>query len=458
MNLTDEEKKLFGLNNDLNELPSHYIERGILESYDENNKTVQITFGYIKRLLLEVAEKRELDISSDIAFDTDELLKSIVDVPDKLTDFDPLFFKSFDELNNYVQSKICMMDSTEMQGFLRCFNGSNGIGGLYYSFHNFIGQYINKLLDNIDKLYHELLYCEDPTGSLDDDWFEENEEPEEKSEMAEIKELSDEERDEFLELIDLEYYDWEFAEGSSQYEKDKEKLTNQELSSCIKFLNSYPLLIKYKKNGLKIVNELFNLVQKTKLNEFYSNKEFYEDFKKIFAHDLKKHVFHFHGTQSLKSADTIIREGLGMMKEDLSTTTYPELSMDEVMLYSRGFGGEIGRDAIVIIDQPIQEGGKQKRIVEPLPKGKKIHFTPSGLQGLTGKPNYIVNPQYIVGYVDKKNKKIVYNDKYYDYDRFGLNSDGKRPQNVTFSNERIAEGIARFNPNELVEQVKQLED
>ena len=328
MDLTDEE------------LPSYHIERGLVQAYSKNDEIVQITFGYIKRILLEVAKKRGLDISSDISFDTDELLKSIIEVPEELTDFDPKLFKSFNDLNNYVQSKINIMNSTEMEEFLGYFNGFNGIGGINDSFREFMAQYIPKLSANIDALNYEI-----DTMTLDDDeWVIEEEESQNESEMAEIKEVSDEEDEGFTEwenfqawedFLGIEGLQWDFTEVSSdnsQDNKNEEKVTDEELIGYIKFLNSYPLLMEYKKNGFRIANELRELVQKTKLNEFYSNKEFYEDLKKIMAHDSKKHAYRFHGTQDLESADTIISEGLGMMREDLSTTTYSEFSMNEVIL------------------------------------------------------------------------------------------------------------------------------
>ena len=173
------------------------------------------------------------------------------------------------------------------------------------------------------------------------------------------------------------------------------------------------------------------------------------------AHDTKKHTYHFHGTQDLESAKSIMQEGLGMMRESLSTTSYTEFTMDEVILYSRGLGGEIGRDAIIIIDEPITEDGKAKEIVEPLQSDKKIHFSPSGLQGLNGKPEYIVNPQYIVGYVDKRNKAIIYNPRYYAYSKFNKKND--RPNGVPYSNDRIVDGVLNAKVEELLE-IREQED
>lgn len=180
-------------------------------------------------------------------------------------------------------------------------------------------------------------------------------------------------------------------------------------------------------------------------------------------HDKERHTYHFHGTQDLESAKTIMSEGLGMMKEKLSTTSYSEFTMDQVILYSRGFGGEIGKDAIIIIDEPTEEDGKKKKIVEPLSKDQKIHFLPSGLQGLNGKPKYVVNPQYIVGYVDKRNKEIIYNPRYYEYDRFNSQSTDKnkkleeRPKRLPYDDDRIANGVLDAKINELIAQKDQNE-
>ena len=152
----------------------------------------------------------------------------------------------------------------------------------------------------------------------------------------------------------------------------------------------------------------------------------------------------------------IMKEGLGMMRESLSTTAYQEFSMDDVILYSRGFAGEIGSSAIVIIDEPCKDNRKEK-IVRPLGEGEKIHFSSSGLQGLTGEPHYIVDSKYIVGYVDKENKAIIFNPRYYDYNRFQTQSSDNRPKHLPYSEERIAEGVLRFDQKELEVPDKQID-
>lgn len=157
------------------------------------------------------------------------------------------------------------------------------------------------------------------------------------------------------------------------------------------------------------------IVVKRKLDEFYSDEEFFKDFKKIMSHDNKRHNYLFHGTQDIPSAYSILNEGLAMMSANLLSTTYPEFSMDDVLLYRRGFFGEIGKDAVVIIDQPINEDGEPVIIVQMLEDDNNINFVQSGLQGLNGKARYIVNPKYIVGFVNKRDKKGEFNPLYYAY-------------------------------------------
>lgn len=414
--LTEQEKELFKEHDEeLRESASYHVEDGLIDSYSSNNERVQITYGYIKRILLEVAKKRGLNINGDESFDMDALLNEIMDIPEELVDFNPIYFKSEEQLQNYVNGKTESMTSEEIESFLIYFRGVNGIGGLTDSFREYMTGYIPILAERIDQLEFESR--EDEQAA--DDW-----ELEDSDDVGEpIIEYSDGEE----EWADWEGWedaegDFEFQESSgqdfSQVNEEDMKVTDEQLCEYIKYINSFPKLNEYNTNGKRVGEKLIELAKQRKLEEFYSDKSFVEEFKRIMAHDTKKHTYHFHGTQDLESAKSIMQEGLGMMRESLSTTSYTEFTMDEVILYSRGLGGEIGRDAIIIIDEPITEDGKAKEIVEPLQSDKKIHFSPSGLQGLNGKPEYIVNPQYIVGYVDKRNKAIIYNPRYYAYSKF----------------------------------------
>lgn len=448
--LTEQEKELFKeYDEELKESASYHVEDGLIDSYSSNNERVQITYGYIKRILLEVAKKRKLNINGDESFDMDALLNEIMDIPEELADFNPIYFKSEEKLQNYVNNKTENMTSEEIESFLICFRGFNGIGGLTDSFREYMSGYIPTLVAKIDQLEFESREDEQAT---DDDWkFGDSDDVGEST-----IEYSDGEEEEWA-----DWEGWEDAEGDfelqessgqdfSQINEDDMKVTDEQLCEYIKYINSFPKLNEYKTNGKRVDEKLIELAKQRKLEEFYSDKSFVEEFKRIMSHDVKKHTYHFHGTQDLESAESIMKEGLGMMRESLSTTSYAEFTMDEVILYSRGLGGEIGRDAIVIIDEPRTEDGKVKEIVEPLHSDIKIHFSPSGLQGLNGKPEYIVNPQYIVGYVDKRNKAIKYNPRYYAYGKFNKQND--RPNGVPYNNDRIVDGVLNAKVEELLER------
>ncbi len=457
MELTDEEKKIFRVENYFKDVYGEYgrsasdrIERRILDSYSSNSDAVKITYGYIKRILLEVAKKRNLVIQDDLAFDIDELLKQIIEVPPELEDFDVLSYKDYTNLEKYLKEKTKGKTSSELEEFRLYFNGFGEI-------HDFMSDYIPEILNKIDVLDDEADEVVEKWTDLDEemlkgedwdesDWEALEKEMESKKENNEVVFLDDEE---FVEDEDFVY-----IEGIKM--KKLPKVTDEELISFIKYINTYPEIIKCKTNANEAEGFLSKLSSKTKLQEFYSNPKFLQDFKKIMEHDLKSHTYYFHGTQDLKSADMIMKEGLGMMRESLSTTAYPEFSMDNVILYSRGFMGEIGSSAIVIIDEPCKDNRKEK-IVKPLEKEEKIHFLPSGLQGLTGEPHYIVDTKYIVGYVDKENKAIIFNPRYYDYNRFQTQSSDNRPKHLPYSEERIAEGVLRFDQKGLEVPDKQID-
>ena len=457
MELTDEEKKIFKVEDNLKEWFGEYglsasdrIKQGILESYSSNSDAVKITYGYIKRILLGVAKKRNLVIQDDLAFDIDELLKQIIEVPPELEDFDVLSYKDYTNLEKYLKEKTKGKTSSELEEFRLYFNGFGEI-------HDFMSDYIPEILNKIDVLDDEADEVVEKWTDLDEemlkgedwdesDWEALEKEMESKKENNEVVFLDDEE---FVEDEDFVY-----IEGIKM--KKLPKVTDEELISFIKYINTYPEIIKCKTNANEAEGFLSKLSSKTKLQEFYSNPKFLQDFKKIMEHDLKSHTYYFHGTQDLKSADMIMKEGLGMMRESLSTTAYPEFSMDNVILYSRGFMGEIGSSAIVIIDEPCKDNRKEK-IVKPLEKEEKIHFSPSGLQGLTGEPHYIVDSKYIVGYVDKENKAIIFNPRYYDYNRFQTQSSDNRPKHLPYSEERIAEGVLRFDQKGLEVPDKQID-
>ena len=180
-------------------------------------------------------------------------------------------------------------------------------------------------------------------------------------------------------------------------------------------LELFPRIGEIKQNLQLEMHKLFELIKQRTLEDFKSNPIFVSDLEVIMEHSKEESQYHYHGTQDLESAAQILKQGL-LMTRDLASTSYSEFTMDELLLYERGFGGEIGSSGIVIIDQPIVDG-KRTEIVEELKVNHGYSFVPSGLQGPNNKPENIVQAQYIVGYVDKINRKVVLNPLYYDYQK-----------------------------------------
>lgn len=405
-----------------------------LSSYYSNDEEVQNLYALIKFILLDIAEIRGLNVDENETFDMDTVLNKIVEVPSELKDFNPLYFKSEEKLNKYIDDKTKNMTLDELNKFLEFFS----YGGMCDSFRSYMVDYITGLMEKIDELHLES-FGSSRLVDIDEEGF--------------GNPKSNGEHEEYINQDDI-FLDTDNKENA---DLDGRKTSDKNLIKYIKYINSFPQIIKYQSNARKIESKLIDLSNQKKLNEFYSNKSFTKEFEKIMSHDTKQHIYHFHGTQGLESADLIMQEGLGMTQNFLSSTSEREFTKDDVILYSRGFMNEIGRDAIVIIDQPRLKDGKPKTIVEPLQSDKKIHFVPSGLQGLDGEPRYIVDPQYIVGYVDKKNKTIIYNPRYYDYSRFNDSKDIDRPKGVPYSNERIADGVLNAHFEELIKTKEQEE-
>lgn len=390
--LTEKEKKAFkDVRESFIEDPLSGITDGLIQSYydaDAYKEFKEASYRLAKRILTEAAKKRGLEVDENDSFGTNDIINN-----EELKDFNPEFYEDYNVLKKYIESTTKEMNVTEIEEFHRKFVH---IGGINDSIRNFMTKYIPKINGNLYKLSYEIeqkeIKEEIHEYPTDEDWGPEDDELEEKE----------------VEVISLDdAFDW----------VKEEKLSDEELLECIKFLNAYSKLMSYKSNGQKIVEELTELTKSKKLKDFYDDKKFMKKFEKIMTHDKEKHNYLFHGTQDLESAESILNQGLGMMREDLSATTYSEFSMDDVILYSRGFVGEVGKDAIVIIDQPIHEEGKRENIVQDLDENKQINFAPSGLQGLDGKPNYIVDSKYIIGYVNKRDKQVTFNSRYYDYDK-----------------------------------------
>ena len=147
-------------------------------------------------------------------------------------------------------------------------------------------------------------------------------------------------------------------------------------------------------------------IQQIKFEEFKSDTEFYNELLKIMEHDTDKEMYWYHGTQDLDSAYSIVEQGLGMAREELTTTAYNEFNPKQLLLYSRGWAGEIGSDAIVIFRQPKNEKGEYVNIIKK--NQEQLNFASSGLGGMQSELDYIIPSEYMVGIINKRDHKVIY--------------------------------------------------
>ena len=409
MKLTEEEKKYFKAEDDeIFDYISAYVDEGLTQSLFHDDEEVQVTHAFLKKIVLKAAQKREIKFDPDETYDIDDVLKSIVKVRDEdyFTGFDTSLYKNKDNLKSFLDEKAKDLEYDKIDSMALYF------GFMTDDFREFLVKKASYLKANIDRIYEE--YADDERPPEPEDVFStyQSQEGVEDSDIVE-------------DAPDFDWSDWDSSDdvwGDDDFQKEEEEkekeepepITDENIVDLIKYLNTYSEIVRCRENGVSISRYLRDLANDRKLESFLSDEEFAKDLRTILDHDTSKHKYYFHGTQSLSQAGSILVQNLGMTRDSVSTTAYPEFDERDIILYRKGFGGEVGRDAIVIIDQPIEDN-KFKEIVEPKPEDMEIDFSPSGTQGLDNDANFYIDSKYILGYVDKVNRKVITNPRYYDY-------------------------------------------
>ena len=354
-----------------------FITEGIGGSfwYDDNeevNADNELAWSLARRALEELAETRDLQVSRE-PFSLEEMLHGESDSLLELISggFDINLFKSKKDLINYLREQTRGMTAKEVESYASTFNWAVD------TFREFIAEFTQKGADVVN----QIIINNQPTNIWDED----------------------------------------VSNDASNIKNRENEIDNEFVLRFIRFLISLPLIREYRKNGIDAGDALEEIKKQKVLEFFESDPQFSRDFERIMGHDKKTHRYWFHGTQCVEDAISILKQGLGMTREELESTAYTEFDKEQLLLYSRGFGGEIGRDAIVIIDEPVGQN-----IVQEKKSGYKINFVPSGLQGLNGDANYIIMPEHIVGFVNKRDRSVVFNPLYHDFARSNQN-----PENAT---------------------------
>lgn len=74
----------------------------------------------------------------------------------------------------------------------------------------------------------------------------------------------------------------------------------------------------------------------------------------------------------------------------------------------------VGTDTVVIIDNPIEDG-KRKQIIQQISSEQQIQIITQWKGNMRAQS--VIQPMYIVGYVDKVHAQVVLNPLYYDYEK-----------------------------------------
>lgn len=182
----------------------------------------------------------------------------------------------------------------------------------------------------------------------------------------------------------------------------------------------------------KAVDETFD----ERVKRLKANPKFMQELMIIMQHDTSESAFYIHGTTDINTCKRIVKQGLLRVDkaekynensgEDPMYTTaeciddiiqnISDVAIDEadyLIEYGNSRGGR-GRDAVVIIDNPIEDG-KRKQIIQPISSEQQIQIS-TQWKGILHAQS-VVQPMYIVGYIDKVNTRVVLNPLYYNYEK-----------------------------------------
>ena len=184
---------------------------------------------------------------------------------------------------------------------------------------------------------------------------------------------------------------------------NKDNIIKSYLEYCIVF----PYLCKILKeleNGSKRIEKMKN---EATLNDFYSNEDFVMEVNSITQLREKQPMF-YHATANEVTAGKILQEGLYCFSDDIFSTAQMNLNTNQLLTYEYGNGAVFYGDYVVVLSS-----NNEEEIIRKLtPEEKENVIISPRRMALTGKPDYVIDPKYIIGYLDKKKMKFVYNKKY----------------------------------------------
>ena len=384
---------------------------------NRDEEKIKTTIDLLKRIICENLKNQNINYDENVSYDIDNLLEQIMGDTEELPGFKKSYFKDLRKLDIYFNELINASPNSSQAEHYKV--SLEMLGG---DIKNYMISQQKQIISNVNNLYHNVEEIEqekqDVFDNLNDGTVEYNSE----NILNFGSDNTFQDWGDFGDnvLISLEDDSSSILNNDTAILTEEKKLSPEQLIEFLKYLNTILQLKQCYDNYSKITGIVREKIDQMTLNEFYSNEELMQNFIKIMEHDPNKNQYWFHGTTNVKDAYSICEQGLGIKQSSIDSTAVKELNIKDLILYRRGIGNEIGRDAIVIIDMPIVDKQPREDIVKPISDNKKINFGSSGLQGLNIKAGYIIEPEYIVGIINKKDKKIEYNPKYYDYGRFNI--------------------------------------
>ena len=208
---------------------------------------------------------------------------------------------------------------------------------------------------------------------------------------------------ELLQAADLAVFSLEYRMP------DREEIL-KEYTEFLIVIPEFLKLISLTEECCKKANEMR---KELKQKRFDGSQEFLDRIDDIIEHDDTSDTYLYHVTPSKYDADRIIDEGLYMFSNNLASTTFEELKKETILKHGYGNSYQMYEDYIIIVDKP-NDVDIVRKLTEEERKACKI--VPRRM-GLTNKPSYIIDTDYIVGYIDKENMEVIKNPNYKGYSR-----------------------------------------
>ena len=182
---------------------------------------------------------------------------------------------------------------------------------------------------------------------------------------------------------------------------------NDIIREYMEFVLVFPYFSSLLAAANKKANECMAKAEIMSFDNFYKNPDFINELNSIVNHEAG-HTFLYHATTDIDSANRILNEGLYAYSENLSSTTCPELDVNQILSYGYGNGVNMYDRFVVVIDAP--DGEEIIRKMSPEER-EKANIFPRRM-AVCDKPDYVIDSKYVVGYVDKLKMKVIYNPSY----------------------------------------------